>query len=100
MYSFSSWFMPAIGSSRIRKLGSADQRARQLDPLLQADRNRVDQFVAHAFELQEVDDLLDRGAVRGLVVAAEPPVERGAHHARPHVHVAAEQDVVEHASCR
>ena len=23
MYSFSSWFMPAIGSSRTRKLGSA-----------------------------------------------------------------------------
>ena len=63
MYSFSSWFIPAIGSSRIRKLRLGDQRARQLDALLQADRNPVDQLVAHALQLQEVDHLLDRGAV-------------------------------------
>ena len=64
MYSFSSWFIPAIGSSRMRKLRIGGKRARELDPFFQPDRNAVDQFIAHGFKLQEVDDVLDDRAVR------------------------------------
>ena len=96
MYSFSSWFMPGHRLVQDQEARLGHQRARQFDPLLQAERDRVDQFVAHALQLQEVDHLLDLRAVGDLLGPAEPGVERGAQDARPHVDMAAEQDVVEH----
>jgi hypothetical protein len=54
-------------------------------------------FLAHAFELHEVDDLLHHLALAHLLRRGEPRVERGAPDAGAHVHMPPEQDVVQHA---
>ena len=67
MSCFSSTFMPAIGSSSssMRRLGG--ERAAELDALLQSVGQPPDRRLADVLDLEEVDDLLDRGAVLDLL---------------------------------
>ncbi len=73
------------------------QRTRELDAFLQSRRHGFDQFVADVLELHEVDDFLDDTAMRRLFARCHRPVEERSDGTRVHVHMAAEQDVVEHA---
>ena len=57
MSSFSSMFMPAIGSSSSRSSGCRE-RAAELDALLQAVGQLADRHLADVLDLEEVDDLL------------------------------------------
>ena len=67
MSSFSSWFMPPIGSSSSSTLGLERQRAAELDALAQAVGQRGGRLLAQVLQLQELDDLL-----AGLAVARSP----------------------------
>src|SRR5208283_5284727 len=71
--------------------------AGELDPLLQAERHRVDRLAADIFELEEVDDFLDTAALGNFIALGPPPVEEGGERARPHIDVPPHEDVVEHA---
>src|SRR5690606_33916921 len=73
------------------------KRAGELDPLLQPEGKDVDLFVAHAFQLQQVDDLFHLAPVGNLLLLRPPPVEERGQRIGIHEDVTAHQDVVEHA---
>ncbi len=76
------------------------QRPTQLHTLLQPVGQGADHVLADAFDLQEIDDLLDDRALRNLFFLGQAPVHAGRQQARAHVHVAAEQQVVEDGHAR
>src|SRR4029450_8034141 len=114
MSSFSSWLHPPIGSSRSRIFGASArgrpsstrfggagglrvqrERSAGLDAFLQAVGERAGRPPAQVLDAQESDDVLDALSMGDLFLLREPPVGERAQHARLHVDVAAEQEVVE-----
>ena len=79
-----------------QQLGLRGERAAELDALLQAVGQLADRRLADVLDLEEVDDLLDRLAMRGSPRAARGP-SRSACARRPRriLQVAAGHDVVE-----
>ena len=67
MSSFSSAFMPGHRLVEEQELRLERERARQLDPLLQAVGERAHHLLADVLDLEEVDDVLDDLAVRDLL---------------------------------
>ena len=96
MSSFSSWFIPPIGSSSSKQLRFERQRARQLDPLAQPVGERAGRLLAQILQFEKVDQLLAPLAMRDLLLLRQAPIDEGRQDARFHAHVAAEHDVVEH----
>src|SRR5207247_847782 len=72
------------------------ERATHAHELLHAEGKIGDRLLAIALELEELDDLLDTAALTRLLAPRASPEHAPGEHARPHVTVAAEQDVVEH----
>src|SRR5207302_9395163 len=72
------------------------ERPADRDDLLYAEREIGDQLLAAPLELEELDDLLHAAPMGRLLAARAPPEETAGEHARAHVAMAAEQDVVEH----
>src|SRR5699024_10406941 len=73
------------------------QCTRQFDAFLQPQRDNLDWFVTHAFQLKQVNDFLDLDAVLDFLALGPKQIEQGRHSAGMHEDVAAQQDVVEHA---
>ena len=75
MSSFSSWFMPPIGSSSSSTLGVERQRAAELDPLAQAVGQRAGLLLAQILQFEEVDQLLAPGAMGHLLALRHAPID-------------------------
>jgi hypothetical protein len=69
MSSFSSTFIPAIGSSRRRRSG---QGSPELNALLQAVRQLANRNLSDRFDLEKVDDLFHRDPVFDLLFKGWP----------------------------
>ena len=76
------------------------QRPAQLDPLLHAVRQQPDRQPAPLLQLEEVDDVLDRRAVRELLPPGPPEPGDRRERAVAQVVVPAEHQVVEHRQVR
>ena len=72
------------------------QRAAELDPLAQTIGEAAGRLLAQILQLEELDQLLDPGAVRHLLALRHAPIDDRRQHSGAHPHVAAEHDVVEH----
>src|SRR5437867_947388 len=77
--------------------GLGSERARQLDPLLEAIGQPAGRRLADGLDLQEVDDPLDEGPMRELLPHGRAPVQRLEHEAPLHLQEPPRHDVVEHA---
>ena len=100
MSSVSSRFMPATGSSSSSSLGSMARARPSSTRFCTPYGSRPTGSLRHGLELEEVDDLLDHGAVAQLLVAG--PAEPGERRERAvaDVLVPAEHEVVEHREVR
>src|SRR5262245_30772190 len=65
------------------------ERTRKLDPLLHAERNDLDRFVADILDLHEVDQLFDHTTMLDLVAQGPYPVEQARKRTRAHEHMTA-----------
>src|SRR5947207_2915611 len=72
------------------------QRPAELDALLEPVGERAGGPAPEVLDLEEVDDVLDPLAVLDLLILREPPVDERLEHARLHVDVPAQHEVVEH----
>src|SRR5574343_1095916 len=77
--------------------GLHGQGAAQVDALLQAVGQAAHRGLAEGLDLEEVDDVLDEGAVRALLALGRAPADRLLEEVGLHLQVAARHDVVDHA---
>src|SRR5713101_751697 len=77
--------------------GLGGERARQLDPFLEAIGQPAGRRLADGLDLQEVDDPLDEGPMSELLPHGRAPVQRLEHEAPLHLQEPPRHDVVEHA---
>ena len=95
MSSFSSRFMPAIGSSRSSSSGSIASARPELDALLQTVGQLADRHLADVLDLEEVDDVLDDAPMLDLLAQRRAVAQELPEEAAPHLQAAARHDVVE-----
>src|SRR5437764_13089758 len=96
MSSFSSRFMPAIGSSRRRRSGSI-ARAAEFDAFLQAIWQTRNRHLADRLNLQKIDDLLDPVPMLDLLRQRRAVAQHLPKKAPAHPQCAASHNIVERA---